>query len=305
MKEPPASPTYSRREAAAPSILSVHVEKTLHVHVENTAPANDESRAGAVSEEKRRDLESVIGGSWFNWIGIIAVTFGIAFFLKFAFDKQWIGPSARVTLSALVGLVLLYLGERLRARGLKSYAYVLSGGGVLILYLSDYAAFNFYHLIGQTTAFLLMAVVTTTAVLLSVRLNALPVAILGLIGGFLTPLLLSTGVDNRSRAVHIHCAARRRRTRPRLLQALAQPRLPFVRRNSCDHAGLGVRVFHSREGLDDTRLPQHLLSALRTARDLSQRTPGSAHTLVRRVARHRKRHVLLRRQLRDVHRGGR
>src|SRR5882757_344111 len=81
-------------------------------------------------------------------------------------------------------------------RGLKAYAYVLSGGGILILYLSDYAAYNFYHLIGQTLAFLLMAAVTTAAVLLAVRLNALSVAILGLIGGFLTPVMLSTGVDN-------------------------------------------------------------------------------------------------------------
>ena len=88
------------------------------------------------------------------------------------------------------------MGERLRARGLKAYAYILSWGGLLIQYLSDFAAYNFYHLIGQVPAFLLMAGVTTTAVLLSVRLIALPVAILGLIGGFLTPVLLSTGVDN-------------------------------------------------------------------------------------------------------------
>lgn len=150
----------------------------------------------SASEEKHRDLEKTIGGSWFNWIGIIAVTFGVAFFLKYAFDKQWIGPVGRVTIAALVGLGLLYLGERLRRRGMKSYAYILSGGGILILYLSDFAAYNFYHLISQPTAFVLMALVTTTAVLLSVRLNALPVALLGLIGGFMTPLLLSTGVDN-------------------------------------------------------------------------------------------------------------
>ncbi len=138
----------------------------------------------------------MIGGSWFNWIGIIAVAFGVAFFLKFAFDNQWIGPRARVSLAALVGVGLVYVGDRLRARGLKSYAYVLSGGGLLILYLSVYAAHGLYHLIGHTPAILLMVAVTTTAVLLSVRLNALPVAILGLVGGFLTPVLLSTGVDN-------------------------------------------------------------------------------------------------------------
>jgi len=188
MNEPSAPRTYVRREAAAPSGLPVPFEKP--------AASDETGSAGTVREPKRRDLESAIGGRWFNWIGIIALTFGVAFFLKFAFDKQWIGPGARVSLSAIIGVTLLYVGERLRGRGLKAYAYVLSGGGILILYLSDYAAYNFYHLIGQTSAFLLMAAVTTTAVLLSVRQNALPVAILGLVGGFLTPVLLSTGVDN-------------------------------------------------------------------------------------------------------------
>ena len=154
------------------------------------------ARAAATRETKRRDIESLVGGSWFNWIGIIAVTFGVAFFLKLAFDNQWIGPRERITLGALAGMALLYVGERLRRRGLRSYAYVMSGGGVLILYLSVYAAYNFYQLIAQPVAFLLMALVTTTAVVLSVRQNALPVAILGLAGGFLTPALLSTGTDN-------------------------------------------------------------------------------------------------------------
>ncbi|HVQ39864.1 MAG TPA: DUF2339 domain-containing protein, partial [Pyrinomonadaceae bacterium] len=165
----------------------------------HTAPGREDARSpeGVPGQEaKRRDLETTIGGSWFNWIGIIAVTFGMAFFLKYAFDKQWIGPAGRVTLSALVGIGLLLLGDRLRGRGLKSYAYVLSGGGILILYLSDFAAYNLYHLISQPAAFALMVAVTTAAVLLSVRLDALPVAILGLVGGFLTPLLLSTGTDN-------------------------------------------------------------------------------------------------------------
>jgi uncharacterized membrane protein len=160
------------------------------------ARKGDKARAGVVREVKRRDIESLVGGSWFNWIGIIAVTFGVAFFLKLAFDNQWVGPGARVCLGAAAGLALLFVGERLRRRGLRQYAYVLSGGGVLILYLSIYAAYNFYQLVPQPVAFLLMALVTATAVLLSVRLAAPPVAVLGLVGGFLTPVLLSTGVDN-------------------------------------------------------------------------------------------------------------
>jgi uncharacterized membrane protein len=104
----------------------------------------------------------------------------------------------RVTLGAFGGLALLGVGERLRRRGMRPYAYVLSGGGVLILYLSIYAAYDFYGLLAQPLAFLLMTLVTAGAVLLSVRLDALPVAVLALVGGFMTPVLLSTGQDNQA-----------------------------------------------------------------------------------------------------------
>ena len=276
--------TRSTRAADAPF--------TLHAQDEAPAAEGRAVRAETVREEKRRDLESIVGGSWFNWIGIIAVTFGVAFFLKYAFDKQWIGPAGRVSLAALVGIGLLYLGERLRRRGLRSYAYVISGGGVLILYLSIFAAYNFYHLIGQPTAFVLMAAVTTTAVLLSVRLNALPVAFLGLVGGFLTPLLLSTGVDNQV-GLFTYIA---------LLDAGVLAVAYFKRWRSLDFAsfagtvamtlGWAIQVLRTRQGLDHTLLPQRLLPALLAAGDLPQRTASATHALVRRVARHGKRHIL-------------
>jgi uncharacterized membrane protein len=153
--------------------------------------------APAAAASKPRDLESLIGGRVFSWVGILAAVFAAAFALKLAFDSDLINPTVRVTLGALVGAALLVVGERLRRRGLRPYAYVLSGGGVLILYLSVYAAYDFYKLLSQPLAFLLMTAVTAVAVLISVRLNALPVAVLGLVGGFLTPLLLSTGQDNQ------------------------------------------------------------------------------------------------------------
>jgi uncharacterized membrane protein len=96
-----------------------------------------------------------------------------------------------------VGGGILVAAERLRARGYRSYAYVLSGGGILILYLTVYAARVFYELVGVLPAFLLMIAVTTTAVLLAARYHAYAIAVLGLIGGFMTPALLTTGVDNQ------------------------------------------------------------------------------------------------------------
>jgi len=157
---------------------------------ESTPRAEDEARNWL-------DVETLIGGSWFNWIGILAIAFGVAFFLKYAWDNQWIGPTARVLLGAAAGLGALAGGEVVRRRGLRQYAYVVSGGGILILYLSVYAAFDF-KLVGQLPGIILMIAVTAAAVLLSVRYDALPIAILGLLGGFLTPILLSTGRDNQA-----------------------------------------------------------------------------------------------------------
>lgn len=147
-------------------------------------------------KHKWGDVEQRVGGSLFNWIGIVALAFATAFFLKYAFENEWVGPRSRVLTGLVVGSGLLVAAERLRARGYASYAYGLTGGGVMILYLTIYAAFDFYGMIGQLPAFVLMALVTATAVLLAARWNALPIAIIGLIGGFLTPPLLSTGTDN-------------------------------------------------------------------------------------------------------------
>ncbi|HWS88851.1 MAG TPA: DUF2339 domain-containing protein [Pyrinomonadaceae bacterium] len=156
-----------------------------------------EAKPEAKPAAKKRDLEQFIGGTVFSWVAVIAVAIGVAFILKIAFDNDWISPTVRVVFGGLAGLALLGVAERLRRRGLRQYAYVLSGGGVLILYLSVYAAYEFYRLLSQPAAFLLMTAVTAVAVLLSVRLDALPVAVLGLVGGFLTPVLLATGQDNQ------------------------------------------------------------------------------------------------------------
>jgi uncharacterized membrane protein len=187
----------TRRDAPPPPREGVPPANAREAFADGAVPPPPPPAPRAGTLKGERDLESLIGGSWFSWVGIIAVTFGVAFALKYAFENAWVGPGARVGLGALAGLSLLGVGERLRRKGLRPFAYVLSGGGVLILYLSIYAAFNFYGLISQTPAFLLMTLVTAGAVLLAVRQDALPVAVLGLVGGFLTPVLISTGQDNQ------------------------------------------------------------------------------------------------------------
>lgn len=144
------------------------------------------------------DLESRIGGRWLNRIGVVAVAIGVAFFLKYAFDNEWIGKGGQVGLSALIGVAGLAGGELLRRRGYRYYAHGITGGGIMILYSTIYAAFAAYQLIDSTVAFVLMIATTAAAVLLAARHDALPIAVLSLLGGFLTPILISTGSANET-----------------------------------------------------------------------------------------------------------
>jgi uncharacterized membrane protein len=135
------------------------------------------------------DLEQWLGGNWLGLVGAVAVAIGMGFFLKLAFDNNWVGESGRVGLGVVVGIALLGAGSYWQRR-YPAWARSVTGGGVAVLYLSIFAAFSLYDLIGTTTAFAFMALVTVTTVALALRYESTAIAVLGIIGGFLTPVML-------------------------------------------------------------------------------------------------------------------
>jgi uncharacterized membrane protein len=141
-------------------------------------------------------LETTFGLGWLNRVAVITLIFGVGFLFKYAVDNQWIGPSMRVALGIAAATLSLFLGEWISLRGQKTFARGLTGLGLALLYLSFYAGFGFYHLLPQTTAFLLMGLTTAAAATLALHYDSQPVALLGLAGGYLTPVLLSTGENH-------------------------------------------------------------------------------------------------------------
>jgi uncharacterized membrane protein len=139
------------------------------------------------------DLESRIGSHWLNRIGISAVLIGVSYFLKLAFDNNWIGPTGRVSIGLLAGIAVIVWSEVFRTRGYKLFSYSLKAVGVGVLYLSLWAAFHVYGLIPSAVAFLAMAIVTASTAALAIKQDAEILAAIALTGGFATPLLLSTG----------------------------------------------------------------------------------------------------------------
>ena len=140
-------------------------------------------------------LETNLGLKWINRIGAITLALCVAFVFKYAVDNAWIGPAGRVALGVLAGLAALAVADYTWRGGQKIYAQGISGLGLAVLYLSFYAAFGFYHLVGSAIAFALLASATAMAGAAALRYDAPAIAALGLLGGYATPILLSTGED--------------------------------------------------------------------------------------------------------------
>src|SRR5258706_1203526 len=151
------------------------------------------------------NLESRIGSHWLNRIGIAALLIGISYFLKFAFDNNWIGPAGRVTIGLLAGVAVIVWSERFRAKGYQAFSYSLKAVGIGALYLSLWAAFQIYSLIPSGVAFVMMLVVTSATAAMALTQDAQLLAAFALTGGFTTPLLLSTG-QNREVALFSYVA---------------------------------------------------------------------------------------------------
>src|SRR5437660_322049 len=142
--------------------------------------------------------EQFMGAKLFAWIGGFALFLGVAFFVKYSFEHNLISPELRVAIGFLTGIALVIGGVALKRKENAVTAQTLCATGILILYAVTFACRSFYHFpfFGLIPTFALMLLITATAFLLAVRMDALVVAILGIAGGFLTPVLLSTGQDN-------------------------------------------------------------------------------------------------------------
>lgn len=142
--------------------------------------------------------EYAVATTWLVRVGIIIILCGSAFFLKYSIENEIMPPAARVAISVIVAIAMLLVGMRITGKE-KKYDLIgrgVLGGSIVLLYFSIHSAANMYHLVDVKPAFGLMVLITAVAWLISIRKDSLLVAVLGLSGGTLTPVILSTGVKN-------------------------------------------------------------------------------------------------------------
>jgi uncharacterized membrane protein len=180
-----------------------HESASLRADLSAAAPASATAAPAAPSiwaippkpDRPAFSFEVFFAGRGLQLVGLFLVLLGAAFFLDLAFTRGWIGPAERILLGLVCGVVLVAIGARkLRAEG-TPIAESLVGLGAGILYLSFWAAVVVFPQLDvpRSAAFIAMIAVTATLVLIAATRRSERVALLGLVGGFLTPVLLSTG----------------------------------------------------------------------------------------------------------------
>ena len=190
-------PTRPHGEQFAAS-LPTEAEKVRAAMTETPKETGHRKTVGGSAKgffESHPDLEKFIGENLISKIGIAILVLAIGFFVKYAIDNDWIGPVGRVGIGLLFGGLLIALAHWLRSN-YKAFSSVLVGGGLAIFYFTIALAYHQYQLFNQTTAFVIMLVVTAFSVLLSLLYDRQELAIISLVGGFVTPFLVTNGSGN-------------------------------------------------------------------------------------------------------------
>lgn len=134
--------------------------------------------------------EMMVGTRWLNWAGAVMLIIGMALLMKFAYDNSIIGPKQRLVGGIIAGVAALLFSERSLRRGLTVVFQATAGVGYAILFTCIYFATQVHNFIPSSIGLVLALGVVVMAVVSAVARNAQPIAILAVVGGFLSPVLL-------------------------------------------------------------------------------------------------------------------
>jgi uncharacterized membrane protein len=136
--------------------------------------------------------ERLVGGNLVAKVGILVLFIGVAFLVKYFYERIHVPIELRLTGVAIGALVVLAFGWRLR-ESRPGYALILQGGGIAVLYLVIFSAFRLFGVLPGPLAFALLVGVAAASVALAIAQNSLTLAVIAVSGGFLAPILASTG----------------------------------------------------------------------------------------------------------------
>ena len=142
--------------------------------------------------------ETFIGQKAFGWVAAILFLFSATFFLRYAYQNNWIGPIGRVAIGELFGAALVISGCRYLLKGWRRFASMLMSTGIVVIYLATYSAFGFYQLLPQQHAGMFLAILVMDSMLAAVFCRSSLIGMIAVVGGLMTPLLMQSDHDSYS-----------------------------------------------------------------------------------------------------------
>ena len=188
----PSSPTATT--ADIPS-LDIELSDAALAEIETAEPpaaGPPPQRSGGWGDAVK---DFLFGGNLMVRVGVVVLLFGFAFLVKYAAARDLVPLEVRLTTAFVAGIGLLLLGWRLR-RSRSGYAVALQGGGIGVMYLTLFAAARLFHMVPLPLTFGVMVGLVVFSGMLAVLQNAASIAVLAAAGGFLAPVLLSTGTGS-------------------------------------------------------------------------------------------------------------
>lgn len=183
--QPPSKPSYTLPKAQSPPVTpSSEVLTAMKEYPTSKLKAKIAAKGG---------LELKLGTTVALIVGVITVVIGVAFFLKYVYENMIFGEVTRVCMVAVGGLIALVIGEVLRRKDFEIVAKGIAALGFALLYAAVFSGSRVYHLFSTEWAFGLSIVVTAGAMSYAVILNEILIAFLALLGGYLSPIIISTG----------------------------------------------------------------------------------------------------------------
>lgn len=190
------------RPAAAPRIVPEPVKKEAPAPapppevkappVYFAPPTRPQAPPPPPAKKMKTPIEEFIGTNLLNKVGIAVLVIGIGFGAKYSIDHNLINPLTRIISGYFWGVALIVLALRLK-KSHKNFSAVLLSGGMAVFYFITFAAYDFYELIPQTMAFVLMVVFTAFTVFAATQYDEEVIGIIGLVGAYAVPFLLSDG----------------------------------------------------------------------------------------------------------------
>lgn len=187
-------------------VASASLTGSETIHSENATPQVNRPASQYrpnLNPRSKRQQKSILGLIW-NWvvtgnplakIGMLLLFFGLSYLLKYSIDNELVSASTRLMMAGTGCLALLGIGWWLRKKNLI-YALILQGGGIGGFYITIFAATKIYDFIPIGIALAIMVLICIVSVILAVLHRAISLAVLASLGGYLAPVLLSTGSGN-------------------------------------------------------------------------------------------------------------